>query len=145
MKQKPHIYTPEQHEKRLAAHRRWMARNPGIRKEYYKEYDAKRYDNRLPQRMFISARMRAEKAGIPFEIEPTDILIPFNCPICKVEIKSAKGVRGGSRNSPTLDRVHNHKGYVKGNIAVICKNCNALKGHATVEQLRSIADWMDNY
>lgn len=143
------VITKEQHESRKQksreACRRWKARNPGKRKQYYQDYDNLRYYDRLPQKMFISARMRAEKAGIPFEIEHTDIVIPVNCPVCKEEIKSAKGIRGGSRNSPTLDRVHNHKGYVKGNVAVICKNCNSKKGHSSREDLMNLVDYMDNY
>lgn len=139
------MYTEEQKEARRAAHRRWMARNPGIRKEYYKNYDDKRYDQRTPQRMVNSARTRANAAGLPFNLKISDIIIPECCPICEQKMESAKGIRGGSKNSPTLDRIRCQDGYIKGNVAVICKNCNSKKGHATSDELRRIAEWMDSF
>jgi hypothetical protein len=138
-------YTEQQLENRRAAHRRWMERNPGKRKQYYKEYDETRYDLRTPQRMVNSARTRAKQASLPFNLKVADIIIPKDCPICYNEMISAKGIRGGSKNSPTLDRIICSKGYVKGNVAVICKNCNSKKGHASSEELRHIADWIDSY
>lgn len=136
-------FSEEQKERSRAAHREWAKRNP--RTTYYKEYDAKRYDSRLPQRMLNSARSRARANDLPFNITVEDVVIPSCCPICYNEMQSAKGVRGGSCNSPTLDRVHCENGYVKGNVAVICKNCNSKKGHATSKELRRIADWMDSF
>lgn len=138
-------YTDEQLENRRAAHRRWMERNPGKRKQYYKDYDEARYDARTPQRMVNSARTRAKKAGLPFKLRQSDVVIPLACPICNEAMASAKGIRGGTKNSPTLDRVICSEGYVKGNIAVICKNCNSKKGHASSTELRRIADWIDSY
>ena len=138
-------YTDEQLENRRAAHRRWVERNPGKRKQYYKDYDEARYDTRAPQRMVNSARTRAKQANLPFDLRKADIIIPQNCPICHEIMASARGVRGGAKNSPTLDRVICDKGYVKGNIAVICKNCNSKKGHASSAELRQIADWIDAY
>lgn len=135
--------TDEQKEKSRAAHRKWAANNP--RTEYYKEYDDIRYNKRIPQRMYNSAKTRAVEANLPFDITLSDIIVPAFCPICNHAIISAKGVRGGTRNSPTLDRVICSEGYVKGNIAVICKNCNSLKGHATSDELRQIADWIDSF
>lgn len=139
------MYTEKQKENRREAHRRWLERNPGVRKEYYKKYDEARYDTRTPQRMLNSARTRARQADLPFDLSINDIIIPDNCPICLLPMQSAKGVRGGARNSPTLDRVKCDDGYVKGNVAVICKNCNSKKGHATSSELRHIADWIDSF
>ena len=75
--------------------------------------------------MLQAARQRAKKAGLPFDITVSDIFLPDICPVCNQLMTVAKGVKGGSRRSPTLDRVICSKGYVKDNIAVICKNCRA--------------------
>jgi len=42
-----------------------------------------------------------------------------------------------------LDRFDSSKGYIPGNINVICWACNNMKGAATSAQLRMIADWME--
>jgi hypothetical protein len=42
-----------------------------------------------------------------------------------------------------LDRIDNNEGYVKGNVAVISFRANTLKNNATAEELRAIADYMD--
>jgi len=46
--------------------------------------------------------------------------------------------------SPTLDRLNNAWGYVPGNIAVISYRANKLKGDATADELRRIAEWMES-
>ena len=131
----------EKKQKHRDAHKRWAEKHP--RTEYYKEYDEKRYEIRTPDRMLASARMRSKQRNLPFDLVKGDVVIPETCPICDTELRSAKGIKGGSRQSPTLDRIWCDKGYVKGNIAVICKNCNSKKGNATPDELRRIADWIE--
>lgn len=66
------------------------------------------------------------------------------CCQCKFNIKP-KETRKPHNNAPSLDRVNTKKGYVKGNVALICWRCNALKSNATSKELRRIADWMDSF
>jgi hypothetical protein len=49
----------------------------------------------------------------------------------------------GRDSSPSLDRIDNSKGYVKGNVAVISFRANTLKNNATADELRAIANFMD--
>lgn len=81
--------------------------------------------------LWTSARRRAAKAGLPFDIEVSDIVIPEICPML-----------GGPITTPSLDRIVNHLGYVKGNVCVVEKNNNRLKSNATVEQLEKIIDYI---
>ena len=139
-------YTPEEaRERALASMRKagakWRANNP--RGKYHKAYDSARAGKRTAVVMFQSARYRAQKAGLPFELIRENVVIPDNCPVCGVTMLPATGVRGGSSSSPTLDRIIGDKGYVLGNIAVICKGCNSIKGKGSAEEHRRIAEWMD--
>lgn len=87
------------------------------------------------------AEKRSQQHGLPFNLELSDIIIPEVCPIFGIPLIAAVGgVR--TDNSPTLDRIDNTKGYVKGNIAVISWGANRLKNNGTAEQHRKIADWM---
>jgi hypothetical protein len=41
-------------------------------------------------------------------------------------------------NSPSLDRIDNTKGYVKGNVRIVSWRANRLKGNATDEELAAL-------
>jgi hypothetical protein len=90
--------------------------------------------------MLQNARVRARRAGVPFTITVNDIVIPTHCPILGIPLFPKQG-RGGGENSPSLDRVHNSRGYVPGNVIVISNRANRLKSDATVEELRDIASF----
>jgi len=131
---------PEHRKEQMrASHRKWSKTNP--RNDYYADYDKKR-DHK--QTLVTSSRARAKSSNVPHTITKDDFEIHENCPICNSGM-TRSSVRGGSRQSPTLDRVHCELGYVPGNVDVICKNCNSKKGHATSAELRRIADWMDGF
>lgn len=87
--------------------------------------------------MFYDARKRAQRRGLPFDIEPDDIVIPEACPVLGIALD------GSSRDStPSLDRVVPAKGYVRGNIAVISFRANRIKSDANAEELRSVLAYL---
>lgn len=88
--------------------------------------------------MWADARHRSEQAGIPFDIEVSDINIPETCPILGISLHREAG-RGGGPNSPSIDRLIPELGYVKGNVAVISQSANSMKYDYTLEQLVSRA------
>jgi 5-methylcytosine-specific restriction endonuclease McrA len=133
----------EQKKRRRTACRKWAAKHD--RTSYYRKYDKDRQGKRATYKMFDAARRRAAINDLDFTIHESDITIPEHCPICNTLMREAFGIRGGTKASPTLDKVHNEKGYTPKNIAVICKNCNSLKGHASSAELRRIADWIDTF
>lgn len=85
-----------------------------------------------------SARRRAKAKDIPFNIEVPDIVIPEYCPMLGIKLVSGLGkrVKGFRPNSPSLDKIDNTKGYVKGNIWVVSSRANGLKNNATLEELQ---------
>lgn len=97
-----------------------------------------------PERfMLIRSRARAKKLGLEFNLEESDIVIPKICPVLGIPLYfSNTGKKGATDNTPTLDRVDNSKGYLKGNVFVISSRANLLKRDAEEWELRAIADYM---
>jgi len=91
--------------------------------------------------LWYSAKERAVKNGIPFDIELEDIVIPSKCPVLGIPIHThgIDGIR--NQNSPSLDKFYPEKGYVKGNIQVISWRANRIKSDGTPEEWMKIAKW----
>lgn len=100
-----------------------------------------RYRNRHPVRQVLwSARARAKKRGIPFALIESDIVIPTHCPVLGIPMQRSTGCK--TDNSPTLDRIIPHLGYVPGNIAVISERANRIKNNATKEEIALLYRWL---
>jgi uncharacterized protein YlaI len=97
----------------------------------------------LPIIMCQSAKHRAKRDGVPFEITAKDIVIPEFCPVFGMKLE--QGNRQNHENAPSLDRIICEKGYVRGNIRVISHLANMLKSKATARQLRLLADYIDGH
>ena len=108
--------------------------------EYAKQY---KYKNK-EKTMLSYAKDRAKKKGLEFNIEHTDIIIPNICPVLDEPIFCRRFgvVKGPCINSPSLDRIDNSVGYIKGNIQVISHLANTMKASATKEQLIKFAQWV---
>ena len=98
----------------------------------------------------IHARNRSKKKNIPIDL---DFISKPNimewlkrqprCECCNVEFDiGSKNGKGKPPNSPSLDRFYPEKGYVKGNVFLICVRCNTLKYDATVKELETVVAWM---
>lgn len=92
-----------------------------------------RYRKTLPAMMLLGARKRAQKLGVEFSLTLADIKIPEFCPVLGIPLKASRGRM--DKNSPTLDRIDNSRGYVADNIQVISWRANALKKDATPQEL----------
>ena len=137
------------------------------RKEYYKTWRAKQVDyikkyitdkypdhaqhsanyrEKHPEKVLWSmAKRRAKEKNLKFSIDSTEIKIPVTCPILDIPIVKVytKGKKSGpTPNSPSIDRIDNTKGYIKGNIQVISHLANTMKASATKEQLINFAQWI---
>ena len=116
--------TPEGRVKSADINDRWYRRKPAIT-------------------IWHGAKSRAKEKGILFTIEPSDIVVPEQCPILGLELFiSEKGI-GRTDNSPSLDRIRPDLGYVKGNIAVISQRANRIKNDATLEEITKLKTWLE--
>jgi hypothetical protein len=95
-------------------------------------------------KMHQRAKQRSKENGREFNILVSDIVIPDKCPILGIELNMNSGKSGAYRNSPSLDRIDNSKGYIEGNIQVISQLANAMKCHASNEELHAFAKWVIN-
>lgn len=83
--------------------------------------------------MVLSAKARAKKQGLVFNLKKKDIVIPVYCPVLGVPI--TVGDRFNHDWAPSIDRVRQDGGYTKDNITIISYRANRIKNDATPEEL----------
>lgn len=89
-------------------------------------------------------KARAKKKGIPFDLTEADIQLPKVCPVLGIPIVLGGGNKAIEKpGTPSVDRIINSKGYVKGNVRVISFRANRIKLDADPWELRAIADYME--
>lgn len=104
----------EKHPDRVkAAAKKWVAENP-------------------VKSMMAKAKHRALKRGIAFNLTVDDVPIPEFCPVLGIKL-------GAGAAAPSIDRIDNALGYVRGNVVVISWRANRLKSDATPQELALIA------
>lgn len=65
--------------------------------------------------------------------------LPTLCPVLGIEILYSFAGKKGPRNaSPSIDRIDNALGYVKGNVRVISFRANRIRNDASLDELRAI-------
>lgn len=116
--------------------------DPSFRDMLFEQKKASRIRN-FVHAMWKAAKDRADKKGLEFNIEESDILIPTVCPLLNIPIEF--GTKEDYNSSPSLDRIDNTKGYIKGNIWVISKKANTMKNSATLKELHTFCTNMLRY
>jgi hypothetical protein len=90
------------------------------------------------------AKANADKKGREFSLTLEDIIIPDVCPYFGIPIKFNKG--SAQKDSISIDRIDNSKGYVPGNIEVISHAANCMKRDSTIdEQIRFAKEIIRRY
>jgi hypothetical protein len=90
-------------------------------------------------RMLIASRQRARAEDLPWGIERRDIETPAACQCCGKMWGRARSDR------PSIDKVVPIRGYVCGNVAVICCACNRRKQDSTPAELRMLLAYVERY
>lgn len=90
--------------------------------------------------LYRAAKRRAKNKSLEFSITLDEIVISESCPILGIPL-----IVGDSKihdTSPSLDRIDNSKGYIKGNVQVISNLANRMKNSASNELLIKFANWI---
>ncbi len=87
--------------------------------------------------LYERASKRAKEKGLEFDITPYDIIIPECCPVLGLRLNISPNIHNLDC-SPSLDRIDNNRGYIKGNVIVVSFKANTIKSSATVEELKLV-------
>lgn len=129
-------YREKNREKTKKAKKEWYERN----KEHALRKDKERRSKSLEAKvkyLLSSARRRAKKRGIEFDVDFLDLQVPTHCPLLGIELSYFnEGIH--SPNSASLDRIDSSLGYTKNNVWIISNRANKIKNDATVPELEQI-------
>lgn len=67
--------------------------------------------------------------------------LPTTCPICCIIMSTGQGIQSGK--SFSVDRIDNNKGYIKGNIAIICLSCNYKKKDINIDFIKQLTKYLN--
>ena len=84
--------------------------------------------------LWATARNRARKQNIPFNIERSDVVIPEYCPVLGIKL-NLNAKRGFVQDAPSIDKIIPELGYTQGNIIVVSYRANQLKSNASMEEM----------
>lgn len=76
----------------------------------------------LERHILHRARARARKTGLDFDLDLADIVIPDLCPELGIPLERLAGF--ASPGTPSIDRIDNSRGYVRGNVRIISFRAN---------------------
>jgi hypothetical protein len=109
----------------------------------------KRYNNNPIPQILYNARIRAKEESIPFKIDSsylTEIFPKDNiCPVLKIKFKFGDKNKDNKKNYvPTLHRIVQSKGYVKGNCIIISYIVSKIIKEITPDQIKKILKYFKN-
>ena len=116
-------------------------------KQCRKEIARKFYIENYFSSYLVFKKSWCKNNNVPFDLDENFLRSIWTgvCPIFKIEIFLGGIVdKKGSHNSAHLDRIDPEKVYTMGNVAWISGRANRIKYNATINELRSIADWMES-
>jgi len=118
------------------------------KKEYDYEYTKCIRKEQPAKAMLARAKERAKERQRPCTIVLKDIQLLLQNMVCAIPFCQKPLIRNPSRvfmNSPTIDEVRCGEGYIPGNIALICFQCNKRKNDFTLQELESMVAWIKGY
>ena len=92
-----------------------------------------------------SVRRRAKQKGLPFNLTAKYMIsiTPEFCPVLGIPLyRSITG--GATPNSPSIDRIHPHLGYIQDNVIVVSMLANSIRSSATPDQIMSVGNFYKN-
>lgn len=102
---------------------------------------SRRYAKNWSAQKIKDIAIRARRLGYDFDIDESDIPLPEVCPIFGMPLVRVGG--GQTNASPSVDRIDNSKGYVKGNVVVVSLKANAIKRDTTLAELKKMVEFYE--
>ncbi len=93
------------------------------------------------KRPYLKARAHAKESGREFTLTEEEYNSIWNqdcCSYCREGFDQTVRLRQKS-----IDRLDSTKGYVLGNVVLLCMRCNTRKSNWDVAGLRALADWLE--
>lgn len=106
------------------------------RTKQYKHANRERY-------MFYNCKKRANKASLEFNLDMSDFVVPEICPVLGIPLFWSDGKK--TDHTPSMDRVDNDKGYIKGNVCIISEKANRMKQNHTLASLKLFVNYMESF
>ena len=148
-KRKRYQDDPEFREKEKARRRKYHATHPEQRKSQamrWKEKISVLGSDAFFTDRLSTLRVRAKEKSFDFNLTKQylkDIYPEDNkCPALGIEFKV--GTEGGRATSPSVDRIDNSKGYIKGNIIWVSSLANMIMTSATPQQVLDVGKFFKN-
>ena len=119
------------------------------KKRDFESHEDWRRDPRVRLRNLLLGA-RANERGHSFDNALIGIITenpPERCASCRMILDYNVYSRDNPlrSRSPSLDRCDNARGYVVGNVYVVCLRCNRLKNDASLEELRNILAYVEDH
>ncbi len=130
--QKAAVYRRKNHKKIIELQRR-------NHRAVYQKFMAK------PTNRMLYLYKKAILRGHPFELRVRYVLVanpPTHCACCEKQLDYSTGRGFNKRDSPSLDRWDNSRGYTLDNTRVVCYRCNELKRDATLDEIKNLVRYM---
>ena len=108
------------------------------RRERYERIESDPYNREYRLNMVRSAKKRAKRKNLFFDLKAEDIHMGEKCPILDIPFEVGTTCW---YNSPSLDRIDTKRGYEPDNVIVVCMMANSIKNQATPEQIKKVGDF----
>jgi len=100
-------------------------------------------EERIKGYLIRHIRSSAKRRNLEFNLDYTDIILPKYCPLLEVQLDYLNKDLNNPYK-PSVDRIDNSKGYIKGNIIIISRLANAMKNEADFNQLKTFSKNINN-
>lgn len=125
--------------------KQWRLDNPDKMQSYRKVFNEyrkkwqKEWTIKNPEKTILrKTKVKAKRYNQEFNLTIEDITIPEFCPYLNIKLETNN--RTPNLDSlPSIDRIDNTKGYIKGNIQIISYKANRCKNNLSVPELKLFA------
>lgn len=128
----------EYREKNRAASLRWQANNRDKAREKNRRWQANNPAKKLFNQCQQCARKRGQECTITVEMIDA-MLAPMACSVTGLPLTWERGSARTNPWSPSIDRLDNERGYMPGNVRVVCWAFNLARGEFPDEVVMTMA------